>query len=662
MIRVFSRGVGRIPHLATFLGEGVTRGPARASELTAVAGWGLRPSAERARRYAASKTLPFLALEDAFLRSVYPGPAEAPLGIVVDDLGIYYDAGRPSRLETLIAEPLDASDAERARTLLAAWREARVSKYNHLRESTAPLPRPFVLVVDQTLGDASVRYGKADAASFQRMLQAALEENPNCTVLVKIHPEVASGRKRGYLDRASLAGLARVRLLEEDVHPVRLIEEAEAIYTVTSQVGFEGLIWNKPVRTFGMPFYAGWGPTRDELPAPERRTAASLEQIAHAALVRYPRYVDPETGRRCEVETILEHLALQRRMRERFPPRLHAAGFSPYKRALVRRFCWGSEVRFVSRRARLSENDTLLIWGSDRTRHEGPTIRLEDGFLRSVGLGADLIRPVSWVLDQRGIYYDATRPSGLEQLLETADFSPALLDRARALRERIVEANLTKYNLGGQSWRAPVLYEHGPLDAPAKRRTIVLVPGQVETDASLEFGTVDMRSNIELLRTVRRERPETYVVYKPHPDVVSGLRQPGHQEDTAYLWCDEILTDVSMSELLNEVNEVHTLTSLTGFEALLRGKRVTCYGQPFYAGWGLTSDRHANSRRTRRLTLEELIAGALILYPTYVSRMTGRFTTPERALEELLTWRERAQASLPMWRRALRVGLRLQAR
>jgi len=34
-----------------------------------------------------------------------------------------------------------------------------------------------------------------------------------------------------------------------------------------------------------------------------------------------------------------------------------------------------------------------------------------------------------------------------------------------------------------------------------------------------------------------------------------------------------------------------------------------------------------------------LVAGALILYPTYVSRHTGFFTTPEQALREILDWK-----------------------
>ena len=43
-------------------------------------------------------------------------------------------------------------------------------------------------------------------------------------------------------------------------------------------------------------------------------------------------------------------------------------------------------------------------------------ISLEDGFLRSRGLGADLVPPLALVADRAGIYYDPSRPSDIERL------------------------------------------------------------------------------------------------------------------------------------------------------------------------------------------------------------------------------------------------------
>ena len=656
MIGLFSQGIANIAHLELLLGEKTTllRTAGAARYCRCIAGWGLKPTASKARSVAGRLGLPYLALEDGFLRSVGLGSQEPPLSVVVDELGVYYDATGPSQLEQLIAQPLAPDEEARSHALIAAWRAARVSKYNHLRECSGELPPRYVLVVDQTRGDASISYGQADADSFQRMLTAAVTENPDCTVLVKVHPDVFVGRKQGYFDLRALAGMKQVQVLAEDLHPVRLIEQAESLYVVTSQMGFEGLLWGKPANTFGMPFYAGWGLTSDLLPAPERRTAATLEQLVHAALIRYPRYLDPETGMQCEAERLVEWMGLQRRMRERFPAKLYAPGFSWWKRPIVRSYFQGSRVIFTEHPDEMRGDVGQVVWGN-RPLPEAvdlqPVFRLEDGFLRSVGLGVDLITPVSWVMDRTGIYFDATCPSDLELILQTTEFSSAMLERATRLQERIVCSSLTKYNVGTGSWQRP-----------GGVHRVILVPGQVEADASLAYGAPGIKTNLELLQAVREANPDAWLIYKPHPDVLAGLRVRGQGEDQALGWCDEQVTDVPMGELLLLVDEVHTLTSLAGFEALLRGKAVVCYGQPFYSGWGLTSDMIPVARRTRQLTLDELVTGALIVYPTYISRTTGRFTTPERALDELLAWRDRQTRRTSLWTRLKRVVLRLWAR
>ena len=198
----------------------------------------------------------------------------------------------------------------------------------------------------------------------------------------------------------------------------------------------------------------------------------------------------------------------------------------------------------------------------------------------------------------------------------------------------MTEARVTKYNLAGPCWKRP-----------AHARRVVLVPGQVEDDASLTHGSPHVRTNAALLEAVRTLEPDAFLVYKPHPDVAAGLRRGGAARGQLAANADAVLTgEESIVDLINAVDAVHVMTSLTGFEALLHGKPVTAHGVPFYAGWGLTIDRCACERRVRRLTLDELVAAALILYPTYISAATGRFTTPERALEELIAMRANASA------------------
>lgn len=647
---MLSPGIHRIPGLRGLLGAELEfcSGPFAPRRAQAVLGWGRRRSTRRSRAFARRHGLPFVGLEDGFLRSVGLGRDDPPLSVVLDDEGIYYDARQPSRLDRLLGEELDEARIRRAAALAAAWREQRVSKYNYQRDTDAgELPPRFVLVADQTRGDASVAGGLADQASFARMLRAALDENPACTVLVKTHPDVFAGKARGWIDTAQAACDPRVRVLARDVHPATLLARAAAVYVVTSQLGFEALLHGVPVRTFGMPFYAGRGLSRDELPAPAWRRPVTLEQLVHAALIAYPRYRDPESGEACEAETVLAHLGLQRRQRARFAPQAYATGFSPWKRPLVRRFVQGSRVHFVRRAEAAPSGTPLLVWGAPAPGAAREVVRLEDGFLRSVGLGADLVAPLSWVMDRRGIYYDASCPSDLEVLLQQQEFDAALLARAAVLRQRIVAGRLSKYNLGGGRWQRP-----------AGATQVVLVPGQVETDAAIVLGAPGIRSNLELLRAVRAERPDAYLVYKPHPDVVAGLRRGGAPAPEFARLCDRIVTDCAIEELFDAVDEVHVLSSLTGFEALLRERPVVCHGQPFYAGWGLTKDRLPIARRARRLELDELVAGVLLLYPTYVSRRSGRFTTAERALDELVAWRDGTRGSVS---RPLRTVLRLRA-
>lgn len=322
---------------------------------------------------------------------------------------------------------------------------------------------------------------------------------------------------------------------------------------------------------------------------------------------------------------------------------LNTVGFSRRKQKILRDFLDGEQT------------DHVYVWGMSPVpeRFSGQKIiRVEDGFLRSVGLGADLTRPISWVFDDLGIYFDPTAPSRLESILETQAFDSDTLQRARNLISSLVSLQLSKYNLQGSAWIRP-----------SGNNCVILIPGQVETDASIAKGALEIKTNLALARCVRSKHSTAWLVYKPHPDVAAGLRQPGVAESEVALYCDEILTGTDMASVLAQVDEVHTITSLTGFEALLRGKQVHCYGQPFYAGWGLTVDVAPCPRRTRKLTLTELVAGALLIYPTYCSLFGRGLISAEGAIEELIQCRQsKAHAERTLMHQVKRQGLKLYSR
>jgi capsular polysaccharide export protein len=254
-----------------------------------------------------------------------------------------------------------------------------------------------------------------------------------------------------------------------------------------------------------------------------------------------------------------------------------------------------------------------------------PLVRIEDGFIRSVGLGSDFSPGLSIVLDESGIYFDPSRESDLERLLRDGIFDAELRARARRLIKRIVEHGVTKYNLPASGTRIRW--------ASGRRR--VLVPGQVEDDLSVRLGGGTIRDNLDLLARVRAANPDAFIVYKPHPDVLAGHRKGAIRAAAALRYADWVMRGGSVVALLGEIDELHTLTSLTGFEALLRGVSVTVYGRPFYAGWGLTRDILPWDRG-RSLSIEELVAAALILYPRYIDPLTRRLCDPETVLDRLV--------------------------
>ncbi len=617
-------------------------------------GWGRKNSGQKAKDKAHQHQGTFLLLEDGFLRSV--GRDDASLSVVFDDIGIYYDASQPSRLESLIKQPLTEQEHQRAQRLIALWREQRLSKYNSAPDYQDTLPNHYVLVTDQVAGDASISYGNANTECFHQALESALQDNPDTTVLLKVHPDAFTRSKAGHFDLLALAKTPNLQIINHNCHPARLLEHASKVYAVTSQIGFEALIWGKSVACFGMPFYAGWGLTQDHQPVPEQRSKGmvTLEQLVFAALVRYPRYINPETRQLCEPEIVMSWLGLQRRMRQRFEhvaAPLSAIGFSRWKKTFVRQFLDGGEIIFVGKKEKCPIDATPVVWGSRAapTHTHHPALRIEDGFLRSSGLGADLIRPLSWVIDDLGIYYDATQPSRLEKILSDTHWSEEQLNRAEQLRQSIIDAQLSKYNLAGRLWKRPEDSE----------QTVILVPGQVPTDASIRLGCQSINTNSGLLTAVRENNPDAYIVYKPHPDVIAGLRKKDSNGSEFDALCDEVVIDADGMHMLTEVDEVHTLTSLMGFEALIRNTTVHCYGQPFYSGWGLTIDHSNNPRRRRNLSARQLCAGVLINYPTYVSRNSGCYSTPERVIQELADWKNNGPSKMPLWRKGLRQVLQV---
>ncbi|MEM6659470.1 MAG: capsular polysaccharide biosynthesis protein [Pseudomonadota bacterium] len=583
--------------------------------------WGNSPTAHRGLKIAAKRQTAVVRIEDSMLRSLHPGRGgEAPLGLLLDRSGLHFDASQPSDLETvLLTHPLDDTALlNRARGAIERLKDLHLSKFSACDPDLEPPAPGYVLVVDQTQGDAAVTASGGDPARFREMLVMAQEENPGARILIKPHPETLAGHRKGYFSDLDLSD--RVSFYDAPISPWPLLDGAIGVYTLSSQLGFEAILAGHKPRVFGQPFYAGWGLTQDENPIPRRQRSLTRAQLFAAAMLIYPRWYDIYQDRLCEIETVIDTLEAQTRAWQQDRTGWTASGMRLWKRKHLQQF-FGQvrKVRFEPTAPAHSDRPHM-IWASQAREVEG-VVRIEDGFLRSRGLGAELVPPLSLVTDDLGIYYDPTRPSRLEELIARREtLRPDQQWRAERLINALISKGLSKYNTGDTPPALPTGHK-------------ILVPGQVEDDASILLGTSNIRTNLDLLRAARMANPDAVLIYKPHPDVEAGLRSGRIEADQ---FADMSVTGTDPARLLAHVDEVWTMTSLLGFEALLRGIKVITVGAPFYAGWGLTTDLGTVPvRRGARPSLPGLVHATLIDYPRYFDPITGQPCPVEVAIDRL---------------------------
>lgn len=356
-------------------------------------------------------------------------------------------------------------------------------------------------------------------------------------------------------------------------------------------------------------------------------------------------YASPFDGEPWDLLQVIEQLGEWRQLIDSNRDFQAIFGVARWKRVTADPLLWGGGAVPHARQipTRLAPDRPVAAWKSRTSKQilkrlEATKVKiaeLEDGMIRSVGLGANCVPPFSIFADRLGVYFDPNQPSDLENLLEYGDFPPKWIARAKGLRASLTQAGISKYGQGKTT---------KPLGITGKR--CVLVTGQVEDDRSMLSGGGNC-TNLELVIRARKLEPDAWIIYKPHPDVEAGHRI-GHIPDAEVLGhADVIERDAPIAALIDQVDALHVITSLAGFEALLRGKDVTTHGQPFYAGWGLTHDLGpVNPRRTRKRTLDELVAATLIGYPRYVDPVTRLPCPPEVLIKRIVAGE--AQVSSPL--------------
>ena len=248
-------------------------------------------------------------------------------------------------------------------------------------------------------------------------------------------------------------------------------------------------------------------------------------------------------------------------------------------------------------------NPVIYIWGYKAPDYFIEYIReqeldiffLEDGFIRS-GPDDDISAPpLSIVMDSQAPYFDTTRPNDLTDLIANFDFEQDGYDEALAqeMLDYYVAHRVSKYNHQPYVDVVPI---YG-----IKNKKRILVLGQVPHDDSLKYGGGIGITLLDVVNKAIKENPEAQIIVKPHP---MTLDDPFTVIALTELDCLILTQSIHLVDALETVDHVYTITSLGGFEALLRGKKVTVLGRPFYKDLcSDTSELKQTSKQTAFYTI-----------------------------------------------------------
>ncbi|UQY79949.1 glycosyltransferase [Candidatus Hepatincola sp. Av] len=276
-------------------------------------------------------------LEDGFLRSVanvhnyYSKQIyKKCLAFTLDSLSVYYDANKISSLEQKINSnnKLTKTDLNRAKNNITKIIDNNLSKYNDQdglpKDINLGNNKKKVLVIDQSIGDNAVLYGRINKDNFNDMLNCAIAENLNADIIVKTHPDMLFNKYRGQKNSCNpkigyISHLPYkdniIPIKRNDVNPIALLKEVDKVYVCSSLMGMEALMCGKEVITFGVPFYAGWGLTDDRhvfFTSKEgkvrRNKKRSLEELFYYSYIWYSRYVNYKKKCECTLEEHIDNL------------------------------------------------------------------------------------------------------------------------------------------------------------------------------------------------------------------------------------------------------------------------------------------------------------------------------------------------------------------
>ncbi len=251
------------------------------------------------------------------------------------------------------------------------------------------------------------------------------------------------------------------------------------------------------------------------------------------------------------------------------------------------------------------------------TKYRKPFLLLEDAFVRSYApQSVSGEHALGLVIDDEGMYYDASCPSRLERLIMEARDDETAQRAGQRIIDMLRNLQVCKYNNFDVS---------PPTTLNNKDKSgVVLVVDQTWQDCSVTGAGANNKSFKSMLEASADENPGKAIVVKLHPETMAGKKR-GYLKDLAAHDHFEIMTDnINPWNLFHHVSKVYTVSSQLGFDALMAGLDVRCFGHPFYAGWGLTQDEAiCQRRRGLPMTVEAITYAALYSYARHIDSSTS---------------------------------------
>lgn len=231
-------------------------------------------------------------------------------GFILDDMGYYFDARQPSRLEKILNSSdfsISRDDFDRSQKLIKRIIDEKITKYNKYVSDNNISWRPqidSVLVIEQKMNDASIIFSDGHIEDFQTMVHDACTSYPDKTIYFKRHPDNILSNNISFLN----LNYDNLIVVPDEVSVTDLLDYCGYIYTVSSQVGFEGLLRKKKVYTYGKPFYSGWGLTVDRNKTERRNKIRTVEELFYVACIKLSVYFNPLNDEMMSIEDSFDYI------------------------------------------------------------------------------------------------------------------------------------------------------------------------------------------------------------------------------------------------------------------------------------------------------------------------------------------------------------------